>query len=154
VDVLAPLICFGIFLVLAGCGLVLVVIVIASFDVGVVIRALRRRRFGLKTALGSMAFIGVMFALAAAMGVDFSYLGSVWALLVVVPFALFIVTFVGLALTELFDARSTRELVARRHQEDELAAYAKERRRMSEEDAASGGEEEAGDRTGTDDQLR
>jgi hypothetical protein len=134
---MGPLVCFISFLILAGGGLVFVVMVITSFDVGVFVRVLRRGRFGLKTAFGMMAVIGVTFGLAAALGVDFSYLGSVWALLVVVPLALFLVAFAGLALTELFDSRSTRELVARRHQKSELAEYAQERQQRSEEESGN-----------------
>jgi hypothetical protein len=54
--------------------------------------------------------------------------GSLCVLAVVAPLALFLVTFVGLMVTELFDRDSTRQVIARRAREDEIEKMFRERR--------------------------
>jgi hypothetical protein len=90
-------------------------------------RVVRRGRFGLKSAIGAMAFVAVTLGLTTALGGDMWDLGTLCLLTVVAPLALFLVTFFGLMFTELFDRESTRQLVARRAREDEIEKMFRER---------------------------
>jgi hypothetical protein len=98
-------------------------------------RVVQQGRFGLKSAIGAMAFVAVTLGLMTGLGGDITNPGSLCLLAVVAPVALFLVGFVGLMLTELFDRDSTRQMVARRAREDEIDKMFRERREQDVVDA-------------------
>ena len=98
-------------------------------------RVIRQGRFGLKSALGAMAFVAVTLGLMTALGGDITDPASLCLLTIVAPLALFLVSFFGLMFTELFDRDSTRQIVARRAREDELTTVFRKRRENEVVDA-------------------
>jgi len=126
-ETLLSLSCLFFFLGILGAGVCAFLVMVASPDYRVFWRTVRRGRFGLKTGFGVTAVVAVTFGLVTMLGMDVDDPGVVCLLVVMVPLAVFIVTLAGLLLSELFDTKSTREIVARRNIENELTAYARER---------------------------
>lgn len=136
-EMLVGFLCFVAFLALLGTAGYAFVTMVASADYRILWRTIRHGRFGLKTAFGTVAVSAVSLGLLTAFKIDASDPDLVVMLVVMLPLALFIVGFAGLALAEFFDNKSTRTIIARRTQEDELAAFVRDRKRAAQEETGT-----------------
>lgn len=128
------LLCVMAFIVLLGVLPTVFIMGATGQDYRVVWRTIRGGRFGLKSAFGLLAVAALSMGLAAAFRVGNQGREFFCILVFMVPLALFLVTLAGLSLSELFDNRSTRSIVARRAEEDELTAYARDRHKTTQEE--------------------